>query len=169
MILFHFIVLNATFSNMSVISTSHSTQWATQCLPEDGKYKCIDNYTPTEQNKVDLLLGNLLKGHEINYRKQHFIYMILGLGVLKQHFIYMILGLGVFKQHFIVTCSTRRKPPTCPKSLTNNVISSTPHHEHDCLNTPNPNIIQIKCCLNTPNPNIIQIKCCLNTPNPNII
>lgn len=42
-------------------------QWATQCLPEDGKYKCIDNYTPTEQNKVDLLLGNLLKGHEINY------------------------------------------------------------------------------------------------------
>lgn len=41
-------------------------QWATQCLPEDGKYKCIDNYTPTEQNKVDLLLGNLMKGLELN-------------------------------------------------------------------------------------------------------
>ncbi|VDI02263.1 mediator of RNA polymerase II transcription subunit 24 [Mytilus galloprovincialis] len=42
-------------------------QWATQCLPEDSKYKCIDNHTPTEQNKVDQLLGNLLKSHELNY------------------------------------------------------------------------------------------------------
>ncbi|XP_063421837.1 mediator of RNA polymerase II transcription subunit 24-like isoform X2 [Mytilus trossulus] len=42
-------------------------QWATQCLPEDSKYKCIDNHTPTEQNKVDQLLGNLLKAHELNY------------------------------------------------------------------------------------------------------
>lgn len=61
------------FSSFQIVTTAPDFfdtffyQWATQCLPEDSKYKCIDNHTPTEQNKVDQLLGNLLKSHELNY------------------------------------------------------------------------------------------------------
>ncbi|XP_022343431.2 mediator of RNA polymerase II transcription subunit 24-like isoform X1 [Crassostrea virginica] len=47
-------------------SDSFFVQWATRCLPEDGKYKCIDNFTPTDQSKVDLLIQHLLSGMDIN-------------------------------------------------------------------------------------------------------
>ncbi|KAK3092255.1 hypothetical protein FSP39_000388 [Pinctada imbricata] len=39
--------------------------WALQCLPEDGKYKCTDNFPPSDQNKVDTLLSQLLAGSDI--------------------------------------------------------------------------------------------------------
>ena len=50
-------------------SDSFFVQWATRCLPEDGKYKCIDNFTPTDQSKVDLLIQHLLSGMDINKLK----------------------------------------------------------------------------------------------------
>ncbi|XP_048736976.1 mediator of RNA polymerase II transcription subunit 24-like isoform X2 [Ostrea edulis] len=40
--------------------------WATRCLPEDGKYKCIDNFTPTDQSKVDVLIQHLVSGVDIS-------------------------------------------------------------------------------------------------------
>ncbi|XP_061198259.1 mediator of RNA polymerase II transcription subunit 24-like isoform X2 [Saccostrea echinata] len=40
--------------------------WATRCLPEDGKYKCIDNFTPTDQSKLDILIQHLVSGVDIS-------------------------------------------------------------------------------------------------------
>lgn len=47
-------------------SDSFFAHWATRCLPEDGKYKCIDNFTPTDQSKVDLLIQHLISGVDMN-------------------------------------------------------------------------------------------------------
>ncbi|KAL5007754.1 hypothetical protein ScPMuIL_016560 [Solemya velum] len=48
-------------------SESFFVQWALKCLPDDGKYKCIENAVPTEANKVDVLLNQLSMG-ELNTR-----------------------------------------------------------------------------------------------------
>lgn len=45
-------------------SESFFAQWALKCLPEDGKYKCIDNSSPSDQHKVDLLLNQFTNGGE---------------------------------------------------------------------------------------------------------
>ncbi|KAJ8313960.1 hypothetical protein KUTeg_008521 [Tegillarca granosa] len=43
-------------------------QWMTRCMPEDGKYKCPDNMSPTDQSKVDILLNQLINGVEMKPR-----------------------------------------------------------------------------------------------------
>ncbi|XP_021357333.1 mediator of RNA polymerase II transcription subunit 24-like isoform X3 [Mizuhopecten yessoensis] len=57
------------FSQMISMSPEYADsffiQWAQRCLPEDGRYKCVDNYSGTDQAKVDLLLSQLTRGDEI--------------------------------------------------------------------------------------------------------
>ncbi|GAB1599287.1 mediator of RNA polymerase II transcription subunit 24-like isoform X5 [Argonauta hians] len=45
-------------------SESFFAQWSMKCLPEDGKYKCIENSSPSDQHKVDLLLNQFTNGGE---------------------------------------------------------------------------------------------------------
>ncbi|CAH1788223.1 unnamed protein product [Owenia fusiformis] len=40
------------------------TQWALKCLPEDGKFKCLDLFPMADANKVEVLLGQFNPGGE---------------------------------------------------------------------------------------------------------
>ena len=58
-------------------SESFFAQWALKCLPEDGKYKCIDNSSPSDQHKVDLLLNQFTNGGEHKNRYFMLAFVIL--------------------------------------------------------------------------------------------
>ncbi len=49
-------------------SKSFFAQWASQCLPEDGKYKSLDLLAPADNAKVEVLLGQFSPEGELKMR-----------------------------------------------------------------------------------------------------
>lgn len=52
-------------ASSSESASSYFVQWALRCLPEDGKYKCLDLLNPPDNSKVEVLIGQLNPGGEI--------------------------------------------------------------------------------------------------------
>lgn len=49
-------------------SKSFFAQWASQCLPEDGKYKSLELQEAPDSNKVDVLLTQFGPEGELKMR-----------------------------------------------------------------------------------------------------
>ena len=62
------------FCTLQIMSTAQESsksffaQWASQCLPEDGKYKSLELQEASDSNKVDVLLTQFGPEGELKMR-----------------------------------------------------------------------------------------------------
>lgn len=78
-----------TVTSNTESSGSFFSQWATHCLPENGKYKSLNLFLPHDQQKVEALLGQFNPGSEL--RTKYVLRFTFYTGVTDYPVIHMLM------------------------------------------------------------------------------